>query len=161
MLGPPASGQIPLALWVVPEFKSDAGTPVSMHTQRERGISPVVGVVMMVAVTVLLGSMVGAAVLSYGDQLTEQPPIAAVAVSFETTQATVSHTGGMPVDASQIRIDTPRNITVTRPDQLRLGAPITLQTADGDPWAGETVQVRWVGTDGQAMVLAETTAPSG
>jgi archaeal flagellin N-terminal-like domain len=132
-----------------------------MHADSERAVSPVVGAVMMVAVTVLLGSMVGAAVLSYGDQLTEQPPIAAVAVSFQGTQATVTHTGGMPVDATQIDIETVRNVTVTRPRQLQLGAPITVSTADGGPWAGETLRVRWLGDDGRSIVLAEATAPSG
>ncbi|MDR9411848.1 MAG: type IV pilin N-terminal domain-containing protein [Haloquadratum sp.] len=131
-----------------------------MDTHSERAVSPVVGVVMMIAVTVLLGSMVGAAVLAYGDQLTEQPPIAAVTVSFETDQATVAHTGGMPVDTAQIRIDTPRAVTVTRPQQLRVGAPITIRTADGSAWAGERLQVRWEGDGGRSVVLAEATAPT-
>ena len=132
-----------------------------MHAHSERAISPVVGAVMMVAVTVLLGSMVGAAVLSYGDQLTEQPPIAAVSVGFEADQAMVTHTGGMPIDAAAVRIDTARNVTVTRPAQLQVGAPITIRTADGAPWAGETLHVHWVSDGGRTVSLAEATAPSG
>ncbi len=144
-----------------PQFKPGGDTAATMYSDSERAISPVVGAVMMVAVTVLLGSMVGAAVLSYGDQLTEQPPIAAVAVSFDAGEATVTHTGGLPVDATRIEIETVRNVTVTRPQQLQVGAPITVRPADGGAWAGETLQVRWVGDDGRSIVLAEATAPSG
>jgi flagellin-like protein len=72
-------------------------------------VSPVIGVVLMVAVTVILSAAVGAFVLDIGNAVTEQTPTTAIA--FETDVGTGSpdsvrmrHNGGDSLEVSALLV---------------------------------------------------------
>ena len=71
----------------------------------DRGVSPVIGVILMVAITVILAAVIGAFVLGLGDQASQTTPQASIDFDFqETDNVTVTHEGGDNLDASEITI---------------------------------------------------------
>lgn len=77
----------------------------------DRAVSPVIGVILMVAITVILAAVIGSFVLGLGDSLSETSPTA----TYEWSQseidgnagnytATVEHTGGDSVTASSLSV---------------------------------------------------------
>lgn len=75
-------------------------------TTTDRGVSPVIGVVLMVAITVILAAVIGAFVLDLGERSGDASPQASLSVSTNVGTDTVSieHGGGEGLDASEIRV---------------------------------------------------------
>lgn len=73
---------------------------------RERGVSPVVGVLLMVAVTVVLASVAGVGVLdAMAGAGTESVQVSlSVSADAEADRIHVDHEGGDPLDASETSI---------------------------------------------------------
>jgi len=82
----------------------------------ESAVSPVIGVILMVAITVILAAVIATFVLGLGDQISETAPQATFSMSEETetitiggnsnetTVVTASHTGGATIEASNIKV---------------------------------------------------------
>jgi len=76
-----------------------------------RAVSPVIGVVMLVGVTVLLGAVVGALVLDLGnsqvddDPLESEAPDATFRVSESGGEVTITHQAGDAVAAESLVVD--------------------------------------------------------
>ena len=84
----------------------------------QSGVSPVIGVILMVAVTVIIAAVIGSTALGLGDEVSETPPNAQFALTYETDQdytddhgqtqtadvAILEHTGGEDVDPSNIEV---------------------------------------------------------
>jgi flagellin-like protein len=99
-------------------------TPWREAAGDNRAVSPVIGVILMVAITVILAAVIGAFVLEIGDQQETAPN-----TSFDTAQQTVyhtakgegqsndtrvdiSHAGGSTVDLSNVNIGVEGNTSV-------------------------------------------------
>lgn len=72
----------------------------------DRAVSPVIGVILMVAVTVVLAAVIGTFVLDLGGLAATRPPSAAVTVTADATtnSLTIAHRGGDRLDASRTRV---------------------------------------------------------
>ncbi|MGZ0746683.1 type IV pilin [Haloparvum sp. AD34] len=72
----------------------------------DRAVSPVIGVILMVAITVILAAVIGTFVLGLGDSLSESAPQATFDWNQEegenTSKVTVQHTGGDSIDSSTL-----------------------------------------------------------
>ncbi|WP_435360589.1 type IV pilin [Haloarchaeobius sp. DFWS5] len=73
-------------------------------------LSPVIGVVLMVAVTVVLSAAIGAFVLDIGSQVTEASPNMVVEYNMSvgtngSDYVELSHTGGDSVDAERLTVN--------------------------------------------------------
>jgi len=83
----------------------------------DRAVSPVIGVILMVAITVILAAVIGTFVLGLGDQIQSTSPQASF--GFDTTEVeisnagsgetdvlavTVTHESGDSIDASDLRV---------------------------------------------------------
>lgn len=93
---------------------------------RDRGVSPIIAVILMTAITVILASVVGAFVLDVGDSLQSAPP----QVAFEAEQSPVT----LEDDMGATKTYTAVNITHSSgepvdPDNLKV-------TVDGEPAYG-------------------------
>jgi len=73
----------------------------------ERGVSPVIGVILMVAITVILAAVIGTFVLGLGDQVSQTAPQATFSVEDVTTSSEtpanvieLAHGGGDSISAS-------------------------------------------------------------
>jgi len=78
----------------------------------DRGVSPVIGVILMVAITVILAAVIGTFVLGLGDSLQQAPQSTLNAEdatneynsSAEMDAFTVSHDGGDTIAFSDVRV---------------------------------------------------------
>ncbi len=85
----------------------------------DRGISPVIGTVLMVGVVVVLAAFVGVAVFVFGEDTEEPAPTVSLDTTFEATeevdphwQFRVTHESGDPIATGELLVrfvDTPRN----------------------------------------------------
>lgn len=71
-----------------------------------RGITPVIGAVLMITITVLLAAVVGTLTLGYGPELLSDPPQASFSVSFDTEadQILIEHLSGDQIDSQSTRL---------------------------------------------------------
>ena len=136
----------------------------------ERAVSPVIGVILMVAITVILAAVIGAFVLGIGgDQnATPQASISLDADDGED-EVEITHNGGqtLQLDELQLSIDgsfvanpiDDENLDGTPGDTLSSGESITVTTDDEDDALGfgEDVPVRLV-HEPSGGILASTTA---
>ncbi len=71
----------------------------------DRAVSPVIGVILMVAITVILAAVIGTFVLGLGDSLQQAPQAQLDVTSDETDTITISHDGGDALAKSDITIN--------------------------------------------------------
>jgi flagellin-like protein len=77
-------------------------------------VSPVIGVILMVAITVILAAVIGTFVLGLGDQVSNTSPTASFTFDFEDSTPSdgnpdvlsITHDGGDKIDASQLTVKT-------------------------------------------------------
>jgi flagellin-like protein len=71
----------------------------------DRAVSPVIGVILMVAITVILAAVIGTFVLGLGDQVSESAPQAQFSFDFANgTYGTITHDGGDSIDDSTLSV---------------------------------------------------------
>lgn len=80
-------------------------------SNRDRAVSPVIGVILMVAITVILAAVIGTFVLGLGDNLEQTPSASASITDIEladgtsldgkTDEITVEHRGGDSLNAEE------------------------------------------------------------
>ena len=124
-----------------------------------RAVSPVIGVVMMVAITVILTGVIAAFVLGFGAE-TKAPPQASLALEQNSTgEIVIMHLGGDTIDLDEVflrgDVDLDSSIADVNEDdaiQLRGGESIAVPVTGIEP--DGLVTVVWdVGED--AAILAE------
>jgi flagellin-like protein len=73
----------------------------------DSAVSPVIGVILMVAITVILAAVIATFVLGLGDQVSDTAPQASFAFDYNSTaeKITVTHTGGASIQASQLSVN--------------------------------------------------------
>ncbi|MFC7045635.1 type IV pilin [Halobacteriaceae archaeon GCM10025711] len=78
-----------------------------IFNDNERGVSPVIGVILMVAITVILAAVIGAFVLDLGGQVSSTAPQASLSATVSAAgngNITLEHTGGDALDATNTRV---------------------------------------------------------
>ncbi|UPM43751.1 type IV pilin [Halocatena salina] len=112
--------------------------------ERERGVSPVIGVIVMVAITVILAAVIGAFVFGLGGEQ-EQPPQARLDFAVDGEQVTVRHGSG---DSLAIRsIDIVVDGTSVGSGALEPGGSDAVYTA------GETIYTGSVDSGAEVLVV--------
>ena len=131
----------------------------------DRAVSPVIGVILMVAITVILAAVIGAFVLNLGNELQQSPPSASF--SFDFTEdggnynVAATHNGGSTfteTNTGELRMTT----TSDGVANVAFGLPVssgdsqTIETVE----PGEDVRVVWESPDGSTTaIIASTTTP--
>ena len=68
-------------------------------------VSPVIGVILMVAITVILAAVIGTFVLGLGDQVSDSAPQANFNYQFQNGSAvTITHDGGNAIDDNRLSV---------------------------------------------------------
>ncbi|SEH59832.1 flagellin N-terminal-like domain-containing protein [Halopenitus malekzadehii] len=153
----------------------------------DRAVSPVIGVILMVAITVILAAVIGTFVLGLGDDLQNNQPTASFNMNFNANgsapeSVTISHGGGDVISSSdQVTVavtgdkvlndssdEAPSEAPFDWNEEIGAGDSETLYvyngtTNDNDAegyWNGETVTVNWQSANGDSSAtLASQTAP--
>ena len=77
--------------------------------QDDDAVSPVIGVILMVAITVILAAVIASFVLGLGNQAQQSTPTATIGFDYEETESgygtlTVEHDGGDTVNAENLYV---------------------------------------------------------
>ena len=142
----------------------------------ERAVSPVIGVILMVAITVILAAVIGTFVLSIGGDVPDQNPQASF--SFEYTEdasalgsdselyttgadsssgdLTVTHDGGDSIDAAAVTLKDDDGSAVSPfASEITAGSAQTVDVGSDD-----TVRVTWEASSGDSTAtLGKWTGP--
>jgi flagellin-like protein len=134
-------------------------------------VSPVIGVILMVAITVILAAVIATFVLGLGEQVSQTSPNASFTFDYnETTSGsdsfgdsptsgilTITHAGGPNINAEQLSVsgnspgstdgewaaDTSNDPKYSSGDEISAGNSIEVAVASGD-----TVSVTWENEEG-------------
>jgi flagellin-like protein len=133
----------------------------------DRAVSPVIGVILMVAITVILAAVIGTFVLGLGDQVSESAPQASFSFEFDmsNTNVTITHEGGETMENSTLSVEGDGTTTLSYESSYsNLGGDSTISA--GEYWSyggvdnGETVRVVWTNpAGGSTNTIARATAP--
>jgi flagellin-like protein len=119
----------------------------------DRAASPVIGVILMVAITIILASMIGVFVLGLGDQVQQRTPQAQFGfdqqqktisnVSSDTyTTVTVTHESGDTVSESNLQLTVNGDTAYGATDDTGTNDQVTqLWAGSGDVSAGTSVTI--------------------
>ena len=130
----------------------------------ESAVSPVIGVILMVAITVILAAVIGSFVLNLGGSLQQSAPQASFDFDYDTTDkgnVTITHQSGDTIEATQV------NVTGVDTGPKSWGATGTISAGtskefdNNDDWDGETVRIVWESENGEnSATLSQSTAPT-
>jgi flagellin-like protein len=124
----------------------------------DRGVSPVIGVILMVAITVILAAVIATFVLGLGEQVSSTSPQVNIDWNESSGNPTggngliagATHNGGGTVDGANIDLTTDGTGTIAGepPDASELSAGDLLGTVR-DPTPGDQVRVIWSSDNGE------------
>lgn len=129
----------------------------------DRAVSPVIGVILMVAITVILAAVIGTFVLGLGDQVQQTTPQAQFGFGQSTndytnvtmTTVTISHETGDSISQADLKVTVEGQTAFDIQDSNNQTA--ALWSGTGDVSAGSTVRV--VGyTDGDPSTNVDMTS---
>ena len=135
----------------------------------DSAVSPVIGVILMVAITVVLAAVVGGFVLNFGQDIQQSSPQASFEFAYNETanSTTVTHEAGDSIPASELNVTSTASLdyadasTRTFEDvggEIAAGDAATYVKASD--WNGETLRVVWTSETGEnSATLGESTAP--
>ena len=137
----------------------------------DRAVSPVIGVILMVAITVILAAVIGTFVLGLGDQVSDNAPQASFSFEFADNSGfdggtgdyvNITHDGGETLENSTLSVqgDGSNDLTYvsdsTWDDAISAGDQIVYENVN----SGETVRVVWTNPNGGSTnTIARSTAP--
>lgn len=140
----------------------------------DRAVSPVIGVILMVAITVILAAVIGTFVLGLGDQVSQTTPNASFQFDYDKDATaddslTVTHGGGDTIQANEVNAsvngafrgtgtstsDVVFNTDLYSSGEVSAGSTDTLDGADFDGSNAlqlneSTVRVNWQSTEGDS-----------
>ncbi|QLD90768.1 type IV pilin N-terminal domain-containing protein [Natronomonas salina] len=128
----------------------------------EDAVSPVIGVILMVAITVILAAVIGTFVLGLGDQVQTTAPNAQFSFDFNDGSTedilTITHEGGQGINAGEVAVmgdvSNPGTFAETvdgydASSSVRAGTDVTVRSsAEGD-------QYHWDASDGDNGIAPE------
>jgi len=138
-------------------------------------VSPVIGVILMVAITVILAAVIGAFVLNIGGNQETAPQNQFDFQYNSTGNVTVSHGGGGSLDASQLDLGNgwgnnggTTNCDISTESGLSAGDVIvdqnpgndTLEPCNPEAGSGTTLEITWTSSSGEnSQIVGESTVP--
>lgn len=126
----------------------------------EKAVSPVIGVILMVAITVILAAVIGTFVLNLGGSLQTQSPQSSIGFDYGDSTVTITHETGDALEESNIEVkdsNSTTSITTTAGDGTYSAGD---EIASGSFESGETIRVVWNSPDGEASAtIGKSVAP--
>ncbi|WEL17200.1 Pilin/Flagellin, FlaG/FlaF family [Halorhabdus sp. SVX81] len=126
----------------------------------ESGVSPVIGVILMVAITVILAAVIATFVLGLGEQISETSPSATISVEWDGQTnpsddivLTLSHEGGQAVDPANVEFS--GNVTSTGSWSASSWA------SGGDISAGDTLTIGFTSSQDVNIEAGGSEVPKG
>ncbi|MDS0243685.1 MULTISPECIES: type IV pilin N-terminal domain-containing protein [unclassified Haloferax] len=147
----------------------------------ESAVSPVIGVILMVAITVILAAVIGTFVLGLGDQVGDTSPQASFSFDFDNdvsdtdtdAQLVITHESGTSISADRLTVtvdgtgvaaDATDDYLFSDDFPATVGAGSSATVVKNDTadavWEGESIRVVWTSESGSnSATLHSQTAP--
>jgi len=154
-------------------------TDIKRFLSDEDAVSPVIGVILMVAITVILAAVIGTFVLGLGDQVQSSAPNANFQFEYsgiaDTSTGTIdiTHNGGQDVESSQLTVNIAGDeydptattaFSTTWSGTVATGDTATYdenQAGATDYSGGETVRIVWTSSSGgSSNTIGQSTIPN-
>ncbi|ELZ97980.1 hypothetical protein C440_01993 [Haloferax mucosum ATCC BAA-1512] len=113
-----------------------------------RAVSPVIGVILMVAITVILAAVIGTFVLGLGDQIGNAAPQASFSFDYDdsASKLTITHESGDAIDDELVSVSGALSDSWNEgDDKIQAGDSVTISGSLSD---GDTVRVVWTSESG-------------
>ncbi|WP_089308397.1 type IV pilin [Halorubrum ezzemoulense] len=110
----------------------------------ERAVSPVIGVILMVAITVILAAVIGTFVLGLGDSIQSTAPTASISsdtIDNDPAEIEFTHNGGDTIDEGNLRFVSSNDNVDLGDDSLNSG---------NDFATGDTVTIPFKSVSGES-----------
>ncbi|MFA9516328.1 type IV pilin [Halopenitus sp. H-Gu1] len=128
----------------------------------DRAVSPVIGVILMVAITVILAAVIGTFVLGLGDSVQQTTPQASFDFEWDTPttdEVTITHEGGDTLNS-----ENSGSIDINSDSGSSSGWTLDISAGDSTTYSGyssgDTVRVIWTSPDGSSSAtIGSSTAP--
>ncbi|KTG26658.1 type IV pilin [Haloferax profundi] len=127
---------------------------IKKFLSESRAVSPVIGVILMVAITVILAAVIGTFVLGLGDQVGDTAPQASFSFEYDsdTDNVTITHESGdgIATEDLSIIVSSAPGATVTPFDggDDLINAGDTFEVDTGVLDSGDTVRIVWTSESG-------------
>ena len=126
-----------------------------------RAVSPVIGVILLVAISVILAAVIGTFVLGLGDSLSDTTPSASINGEIDDGDIVFTHQSGQNIDAGDLRVaDTGDNFDKDREEDLGIGDSFSagdeIRLDDADVEQGDDDTVRLVFDSGSSSSTLAT-----
>lgn len=124
----------------------------------DRAVSPVIGVILMVAVAVILAAIVSMLVMGMGEDVNAKPQVS-FTFENESSGVVITHDGGDALNKAQVTVKV--NGADDSPTSDWGSDPITAATSyqTGAVSSGDVVKVVWEGDNGETTTLATYEVP--
>ncbi|WEL27757.1 type IV pilin N-terminal domain-containing protein [Haloferax volcanii] len=138
---------------------------IKKFLSESRAVSPVIGVILMVAITVILAAVIGTFVLGLGDQVGDTAPQASFSFDYDGAQEiTITHESGDAIAGDQLSVVIPSGLTADTvskktgsDDNMNAGDTIVVELAAGDELEdGDEVRLVWTSESGSNSATLQT-----
>jgi flagellin-like protein len=136
-------------------------------TGDDRAVSPVIGVILMVAITVILAAVIGTFVLGLGENVQSNAPSASFGFDYDSTNddLTITHESGDAIDPTRITFagagtgdDNWNDQASTTVSEVSAGDTVELDVSSAS--SGASIRVIWTSEGGgNSATLGEFTIP--
>ena len=133
----------------------------------DSAVSPVIGVILMVAITVILAAVIGTFVLNLGGSVSQTTPQASFGFEYTTdSNVEITHETGASIDAARLNTTVSGaswdgSSSVWSDTASTVSAGTTVNKTLNGTWGGETVRVVWSSENNEnSATLSESTAPN-
>ncbi|ELZ97981.1 hypothetical protein C440_01998 [Haloferax mucosum ATCC BAA-1512] len=116
-----------------------------------RAVSPVIGVILMVAITVILAAVIGTFVLGLGDQVGNTAPQASFSFDYDgANTVTITHESGDAIDTDLVSVtgNGVGSVGSWTDDTINAGDSVDVTTSSNPLTGGETIRVVWTSESG-------------
>ena len=114
----------------------------------DRAVPPVVGVVLMVAITVILAAVVGTVAVGFTDRFEQSTPQTSFGFEYDAGTLTVAHESGEAIDGDQLYLLTDAGEAEWKADCDNSDTVSTGDSIDVAVDADQTLRVVWKAEDG-------------
>ena len=130
----------------------------------DRAVSPVIGVILMVAITVILAAVIGSFVLGLAGDVSEAAPTAQIDFEYNEPNVVLTHEGGSSFSVDSVRLvgpETDDDLSDSDWDgTVSAGDSTGDIDIDGES-EGNTLRLIWQGSGGSSSTIASSTVPPG
>ena len=130
-----------------------------------RAVSPVIGVILMVAITVILAAVIATFVLGLGEQVSDTTPNANFNADFEPDNSsdffvTIQHQSGDRIDVGELSVAFPDNASIASQELSNAGLGDEISAGDaftiGNGSSSLNISPTQIGADDRIQIIYDT-----